>query len=178
MPAISFDANGEVIDPDETMTAVGDGLATALARLKNAETKSRIVILLSDGVSNTGAVEPDDAAAAAKLGIRVYTIGVGANGEAPYPVMTPWGPDVQNMQVEIDEQLLKDIASATGGSYFRATDNTKLAEIYSEINRMEKTRTTVDSFPVYKDLFPRYAVIALVCLLLEMLLAVLLRRMP
>ena len=74
--------------------------------------------------------------------------------------------------------LLKQIAEATGGRYFRATDNTKLAEIYSEINRMEKTRTTIDSFPVYKDLFPRYAVIALVCLLLEMLLAVLLRRMP
>ena len=82
------------------------------------------------------------------------------------------------MKVEIDEQLLKDIASETGGSYFRATDNTKLAEIYSEINRMEKTRTTVDSFPVYKDLFPRYGIIALACLLLELLLSVLLRRLP
>ncbi|MBQ5983468.1 MAG: VWA domain-containing protein [Bacteroidales bacterium] len=163
----------------EDGTAIGNGLATAVARMKDSDAKSRVVILLTDGVNNMGEVTPQTAAEIAQTyGIRVYTIGVGANGEAPYPVMTPWGPDVQNMQVEIDEQLLKDIASATGGSYFRATDNTKLAEIYSEINRMEKTRTTVDSFPVYKDLFPRYAVIALVCLLLEMLLAVLLRRMP
>ena len=163
----------------EDGTAIGNGLATAVARMKDSDAKSQVVILLTDGVNNMGEVTPQTAAEIAQTyGIRVYTIGVGANGEAPYPVMTPWGPDVQNMQVEIDEQLLKDIASATGGSYFRATDNTKLAEIYSEINRMEKTRTTVDSFPVYKDLFPRYAVIALVCLLLEMLLAVLLRRMP
>ena len=163
----------------EDGTAIGNGLATAVARMKDSDAKSRVVILLTDGVNNMGEVTPQTAAEIAQTyGIRVYTIGVGANGEAPYPVMTPWGPDVQNMQVEIDEQLLKDIASATGGSYFRATANTKLAEIYSEINRMEKTRTTVDSFPVYKDLFPRYAVIALVCLLLEMLLAVLLRRMP
>ena len=151
----------------EDGTAIGNGLATAVARMKDSDAKSRVVILLTDGVNNMGEVTPQTAAEIAQTyGIRVYTIGVGANGEAPYPVMTPWGPDVQNMQVEIDEQLLKDIASATGGSYFRATDNTKLAEIYSEINRMEKTRTTVDSFPVYKDLFPRYAVIALVCLLL------------
>ena len=111
-------------------------------------------------------------------GIRVYTIGVGREGEAPYPVMTPWGPDVQNMKVEIDEPLLKQIAAETGGKYFRADDNTKLAEIYSEIGRMEKTRTTVDSFPVYKDLFPKYAVWALVCLLLEVLIRALLRRLP
>ncbi len=163
----------------EDGTAIGNGLATAVARMKDSDAKSRVVILLTDGVNNMGEVTPQTAAEIAQTyGVRVYTIGVGANGEAPYPVMTPWGPDVQNMKVEIDEQLLKDIASVTGGSYFRATDNTKLAEIYSEINRMEKTRTTVDSFPVYKDLFPRYGVIALVCLLLEMLLAVLLRRMP
>ena len=163
----------------EDGTAIGNGLATAVARMKDSDAKSRVVILLTDGVNNMGEVTPQTAAEIAQTyGVRVYTIGVGANGEAPYPVMTPWGPDVQNMKVEIDEQLLKEIASVTGGSYFRATDNTKLAEIYSEINRMEKTRTTVDSFPVYKDLFPRYGVIALVCLLLEMLLAVLLRRMP
>ena len=163
----------------EDGTAIGNGLATAVARMKDSDAKSRVVILLTDGVNNRGEITPQMAAEVAETyGVRVYTIGVGANGEAPYPVMTPWGPDVQNMKVEIDEQLLKEIASVTGGSYFRATDNTKLAEIYSEINRMEKTRTTVDSFPVYKDLFPRYGVIALVCLLLEMLLAVLLRRMP
>jgi Ca-activated chloride channel family protein len=82
------------------------------------------------------------------------------------------------MKVEIDEDLLKNIADMTGGKYFRATDNTKLAEIYSEINRMEKTRTTIDSFPVYKDLFPKYAIAALVCLLLEILTTVMLRKMP
>ena len=92
--------------------------------------------------------------------------------------MTPWGPDVQNMKVEIDEPLLKQIAAETGGKYFRANDNTKLAEIYSEIDRMEKTRTTVDSFPIYKDLFPRFAIWALVCLLLEILIRFLLRRLP
>ena len=103
---------------------------------------------------------------------------MGREGEAPYPVMTPWGPDVQNMKVEIDEPLLKQIAAETGGKYFRANDNTKLAEIYSEIDRMEKTRTTVDSFPIYKDLFPRFAIWALVCLLLEVLIRFLLRRLP
>ena len=97
---------------------------------------------------------------------------------APYPVMTPWGPDVQQMKVEIDEQLLQNIADATGGRYFRATDNTKLSEIYSEINKMEKARTTIDSFPVYKELFGKYALAALICLLLELLVLVLIRRLP
>lgn len=97
---------------------------------------------------------------------------------APYPVMTPWGPDVQQMEVEIDEPLLKDIAAQTGGRYFRATDNTKLSEIYSEINRMEKARTTVDSFPIYKELFSGYALAALACLLLELIIRLLIRRLP
>ena len=163
----------------EDGTAIGNGLATAVARMKDSDAKSRVVILLTDGVNNMGAVTPQDAADIAKTyGIRVYTIGVGANGEAPYPVLTPWGNEVRNMKVEIDEALLKNIADMTGGKYFRATDNTKLAEIYSEINKMEKTRTTVDSFPVYKDLFPKYAIAALVCLLLEILIAALLRKMP
>ena len=163
----------------EDGTAIGNGLATAVARMKDSDAKSRVVILLTDGVNNMGAVTPQDAAEIAKTyGIRVYTIGVGANGEAPYPVLTPWGNEVRNMKVEIDEDLLKNIADMTGGQYFRATDNTKLAEIYSEINRMEKTRTTIDSFPVYKDLFPKYAIAALVCLLLEILITVMLRKMP
>jgi Ca-activated chloride channel family protein len=97
---------------------------------------------------------------------------------APYPVMTPWGVEMQQMKVEIDEDLLKEIASVTGGRYFRATDNTKLSEIYSEINKMEKARTTIDSFPVYKELFGKYALAALICLLLEMLVRLLIRRMP
>ena len=147
--------------------------------MKDSDAKSRVVILLTDGVNNSGEVDPGMAAEIAKTyGIRVYTIGVGRQGEAPYPVMTPWGPDVQMMPVQIDEDLLRRIASETGGKYFRADDNTKLSEIYSEINRMEKTRTTVDSFPVYKDLFTRYAVAALVCLLVEMLLRALMRKLP
>ena len=160
-------------------TAIGNGLATAIARMSSSDAKSRVVILLTDGVNNTGEVAPMTAAEIAKTyGVRVYTIGVGANGMAPYPVMTPWGPDVQQMEVEIDEPLLKDIAAQTGGRYFRATDNTKLSEIYSEINRMEKAQTTVDSFPIYKELFSGYALAALACLLLELIIRLLIRRLP
>lgn len=163
----------------EDGTAIGNGLATAVARMMDSEAKSRVVILLTDGVNNSGEIAPQTAAEIAKnYGIRVYTIGVGANGMAPYPVMTPWGVELQQVKVEIDEDLLKGIAQTTGGRYFRATDNTKLAEIYAEINKMEKARTTVDSFPVYKDLFQKYAVPALVLLLLELLLSLLIRRLP
>lgn len=163
----------------EDGTAIGNGLATAVARMKDSDAKSRVVILLTDGVNNCGEIAPETAAEIAKTyGVRVYTIGVGANGTAPYPVMTPWGVQMQNVKVEIDEKLLSEVAATTGGRYFRATDNTKLAEIYSEINKMEKSRTTVDSFPVYKELFGKYAIAALICLLLELVVRLLLRRMP
>lgn len=163
----------------EDGTAIGNGLATAVARIMDSDAPSRVVILLTDGVNNSGEVAPLTAAEIAKTyGIRVYTIGVGANGTAPYPVMTPWGVDMQNVKVEIDEELLKGISDVTGGRYFRATDNTKLAEIYAEINKMEKARTTIDSFPVYKELFGRYALVALLCLLLELFVKMLLRRLP
>jgi Ca-activated chloride channel family protein len=164
----------------EDGTAIGNGLATAVARMKDSDAKSRVVILLTDGVNNRGEITPQMAAEIAKTyGIRVYTIGVGANGMAPYPVMTPWGVEVQNVKVEIDEDLLSEIADATGGRYFRATDNTKLAEIYSDINKMEKARTTVDSFPVYKELFGTYALLALLALLLELLFNwFVIRRLP
>jgi Ca-activated chloride channel family protein len=163
----------------EDGTAIGNGLATAVARMADSDAKSRVVILLTDGVNNSGEIAPLTAAEIANTyGVRVYTIGVGANGTAPYPVMTPWGVDIQRVEVEIDEDLLKSIAETTGGRYFRATDNTKLAEIYSEINRMEKARTTIDSFPVYKELFMRYALLALACLLLELMLRLLFRRLP
>lgn len=163
----------------EDGTAIGNGLATAVARMAESDAKSRVVILLTDGVNNSGEIAPQTAAEIAKTyGIRVYTIGVGANGTAPYPVMTPWGVEIQKVEVEIDEDLLKGIAETTGGRYFRATDNTKLAEIYTEINKMEKARTTIDSFPVYKELFTRYALIALACLLLELLLGLFLKRLP
>lgn len=164
----------------EDGTAIGNGLATAVARMKDSDAKSRVVILLTDGVNNRGEVSPNMAAEIAKTyGVRVYTIGVGKEGMAPYPVMTPWGVEVQNVKVEIDEALLAEIAESTGGRYFRATDNTKLAEIYSEINKMEKARTTVDSFPVYRELFGMYALLALLFLLLELILNwFVIRRLP
>ena len=164
----------------EDGTAIGNGLATAVARLKDSDAKSRVVILLTDGVNNRGEIAPETAAEIAKTyGIRVYTIGVGAKGEAPYPVQTPWGIQVQNMKVEIDEGLLQKIAETTGGKYFRATDNTKLMEIYSEINKMEKNRTTVDSFPVYSERYMDFAIWALVLLLLELLFKfVIIKRLP
>ena len=164
----------------EDGTAIGNGLATAVARLKDSDAKSRVVILLTDGVNNSGEVSPQMAAEIAKTyGVRVYTIGVGKEGMAPYPVMTPWGVQVQNMKVEIDEELLKEVAESTGGRYFRATDNTKLAEIYSEINKMEKARTTVDSFPIYKELFVQYALLALLAILLELVFNwFIIRRLP
>ena len=162
----------------EDGTAIGNGLATAVARMADSDAKSRVIILLTDVVNNSGEIAPLTAAEIANTyGVRVYTIGVGANGTAPYPVMTPWGVDIQRVNVEIDENLLKTIAETTGGRYFRATDNTKLAEIYSEINRMEKARTTIDSFPVYKELFTRYALLALACLLLELILRFFIRRL-
>lgn len=164
----------------EDGTAIGNGLATAVARMQGSDAKSRVVILLTDGVNNRGEITPQTAADIAKTyGIRVYTIGVGANGTAPYPVITPWGVQMQDVEVEIDEDLLKGIAETTGGRYFRATDNTKLSEIYSEINKMEKARTTIDSFPVYKELFMAFALVALICLLLEVVFnAFILKRLP
>lgn len=156
----------------EDGTAIGNGLATAVARMKDSDAKSRVVILLTDGVNNRGEISPAMAAEIAKTyGVRVYTIGVGTDKEsAPYPVMTPWGVEIQNVKVEIDEALLSQVAESTGGKYFRATDNTKLAEIYSEINKMEKVRTSVDSFPVYKELFGKFALLALLAIMLELVL--------
>lgn len=161
-------------------TAIGNGLATAVSRLKESDAKSRVVILLTDGMNNAGEIAPQMAAEIAKTyGIRVYTIGVGAMGTAPYPVQTPWGIQMQQMQVEIDEDLLNSIAETTGGKYFRATNNAKLSEIYGEINKMEKSRTTVDSFPVYSELFPKFALVALIAILLEVLFRfVIIKRLP
>jgi Ca-activated chloride channel family protein len=164
----------------EDGTAIGNGLATAVARLKDSDAKSRVVILLTDGVNNRGEITPLTAAEIAKtFGIRVYTVGVGAMGMAPYPVPTPYGIQLQQMQVEIDEDLLRQISQITEGAYFRATDNTKLMEIYGEINKMEKTRTLVDSFPIYKELFMQFALICLLALAFELLFRlVVLRTLP
>lgn len=164
----------------EDGTAIGNGLANAVARLKDSESPSKVIVLLTDGVNNRGEIAPQMAIEIAKTyGVRVYTIGVGAMGMAPYPVMTPFGPDVRQIEVQIDEPLLKQIAEETGGVYFRATDNTKLMEIYNEINKMERIKTTVDSFPVYEELFMKFGVVALILLLLEMFLRLfVIRRLP
>lgn len=164
----------------EDGTAIGNGLATAVARLKDSDAKSKVVILLTDGVNNTGEISPQMAAEIAKTyGIRVYTIGVGAMGTAPYPVQTPFGIELQQVEVEIDEELLQNIADQTDGKYFRATDNTKLLEIYSEINKLEKNKTLVDSFPIYKELFMWFALAALAALAAELFLKwFVVREMP
>lgn len=164
----------------EDGTAIGNGLATAISRLKDSDAKSRVVILLTDGVNNCGEIAPQMAAEIAKTyDVRVYTIGVGAMGTAPYPFMTPWGVQMQDVEVQIDEELLASIAEETGGKYFRATDNTKLLEIYGEISKMEKNKTTIDSFPIYTELFHRYAFIALLALALELLFRMfVIKRLP
>lgn len=161
-------------------TAIGNGLATAVARLVESDARSRVVILLTDGVNNSGEVAPQMATEIAKqYGIRVYTIGVGKEGMAKYPVMTPWGVQLQDVKVEIDEPLLKEIAQATGGKYFRATDNTTLAEIYNEINQMETGRTTITDVVTYEELFMMYVLLALGALMMELLLDwFVIRRMP
>ena len=159
----------------EDGTAIGNGIATAVARLKESDAKSRVVILLTDGVNNCGEISPQMATEIAKTyGVRVYTIGIGAMGEAPYP--TDYG--IQMVKVDIDEPLMKQIAADTGGKYFRATDNTKLAEIYAEINKMEKTRTIVDTYPQYKELFMRFALIALLAVILEVVMRLFTRHLP
>jgi Ca-activated chloride channel family protein len=155
----------------EDGTAIGAGLATSVNRLKDSKAISKVVILLTDGVNNKGAVAPLTAAEIAKtFGIRVYTIGVGTIGSAPYPFKTQFGIQYQNIDVKIDEEMLKEMASITGGMYFRATDNVRLKDIYSEIDQMEKTRIQVTNYnkPVEKYLL--WIMIAAALLCLELLL--------
>ena len=125
----------------EDGTAIGNGLATAVARLKDSDAKSKVVILLTDGVNNTGEISPQMAAEIAKTyGIRVYTIGVGSKGEAPYPVFTANGTQYVNMKVDIDEKMLTEIAGTTNANYFRATSTSGLRDVYEEIDKLEKTK--------------------------------------
>lgn len=155
----------------EDGTAIGDGLGTAVSRLKESKAISRVIILLTDGVNNRGSIDPLSAAEIAKLyKIWVYTIGVGTRGMAPYPFKTPFGTQYQNIQVEIDEGLLQKISDMTGGKYFRATGNSKLTEIYKEIDKMEKSRIDVLEFrKKYEEYLP-LALIALGLFILEVLL--------
>ena len=152
-------------------TAIGNGLATAVSRIKDSDAKSKVIILLSDGENNMGEVAPLTAAEIAKtFGIRVYTIGVGTVGTAPFPVNTVFGQQIQNVEVNIDEQMLTEIANITGGHYFRATNNNKLAEIYKEIDEMEKTKTEVQEFTKTSEEFLPFALLALLLLLIEIVL--------
>ncbi len=152
-------------------TAIGDGLATAINRLKDSEAISKVIILLTDGLNNSGSVDPYTAAELAKLyGIRVYTIGVGSYGTAPFPVQTMFGVQYQQMKVEIDEKMLTTIANSSGGKYFRATSNQKLTEIYDEIDKLERSKIEVTEFRhLHEEFYPLVA-LALALLLLEFIL--------
>lgn len=153
----------------EDGTAIGDGLATALARLKDSQAISKVIILLTDGVSNMGSLDASSAAEIAKMyGIRVYTIGVGTIGTAPYPVQTPFGTELRPMEVKIDEELLKQIAATTDGIYFRATSNKKLQEIYAQIDELEKSKIDVTIFSQKSEEFKPYALLAFLLFLLLM----------
>jgi len=155
----------------EDGTAIGDGLATAVSRLRDSKAISKVVILLTDGVNNAGSVDPMTAAEIAKVfGIRVYTVGVGSYGTAPYPVQTPFGIQLRDMKVEIDEALLQNIANQTDGRYFRATSNKKLEEIYQEIDQLERSKIDVTEFKRKHEEFFPLVVLALGLLLLEFLL--------
>ncbi|RMG62300.1 MAG: VWA domain-containing protein [Calditrichaeota bacterium] len=162
-------------------TAIGNGLATAVARLKESRAKSKVIILLTDGRNNAGEVDPITAAQLAQtFNIRVYTIGAGTRGRALYPVEDPiFGKRYVSMQVEIDEDLLRRIAEMTGGRYFRATDSEKLRQIYKEIGELEKTRIEVKEFTRYRELYVWFAGLALALLVVEVVLGnTYLRKLP
>lgn len=164
----------------EDGTAIGLGLANAVNRLKDSPDKSKVVILLTDGVNNRGAIAPATAAELAKTyGIRVYTIGVGTYGEAPYPVQTPFGIQMQNVPVEIDEDVLRQIATLTGGKYFRATDNDKLTQIYQEIDQLEKSKIEVRHFSKKNEKYFVFGLIGMCLLIAQALLRyTVLRKIP
>lgn len=155
----------------EDGTAIGDGLAVAVNRIKDSKAKSKVIILITDGVNNTGQIDPLSAAAFAKnYGIRVYTIGIGTQGMAPYPYQTPFGKQYQNMPVEIDEALLKNIANGTNAKYFRSTKNASLESIFKEIDSMEKSLINVSFYHQTKDVGYRFCFVALILLVVETLL--------
>ena len=161
-------------------TAVGMGLANAVSRLKESKAKSKVIILLTDGSNNMGDISPLTAAQIAKsLGIRVYTIGVGTNTVAPYPVMVGGTTQYVNVPAEIDTKTLKDIAQSTDGGFYRATNNAELKEIYNDIDRLEKTKMDVKKFSKRYEAYEPFALIAILSLLLEILLRLtILRRIP
>lgn len=155
----------------EDGTAIGLGLANAVNRMKDSPTKSKVVILLTDGSNNRGDIDPLTAAEIAKtFGIRVYAVGVGSHGQARVPVQTPMGVQYMTMDSEFDETALQNIASTTGGQYFRATDNNSLKQIYEQIDQLEKTKLRVREYAKHTDTFAPFLMAALLCLLAEILL--------
>ncbi|RLD62734.1 MAG: aerotolerance regulator BatA [Bacteroidetes bacterium] len=164
----------------EDGTAIGMGLANGVNRLKDSDAISKVIILLTDGVNNMGAIDPiTSAQLAQKFGIRVYTVGVGKNGFAPYPVQTMFGIQYQDMEVKIDEKTLKKIAKITDGKYFRATNNNKLKQIYKEINKLEKSKIEIKKFSSKNDEFMPLAYLAIILLLSILLLRyTILRNIP
>lgn len=167
----------------EDGTAIGDGLATAVNRLRESDAKSKVIILLTDGVNNRGAIAPLTAAEiASEQGIRVYTIGVGTEGMAPYPAADIYGQMTGGtvmVPVEIDEKILQAIADKTHGQYFRATDKAKLKAIYDQINKLEKSKVEISEYTTYHELFLLWVLAGIVLLLLEFLLSnLVLKRLP
>ncbi len=164
----------------EDGTAIGMGLANAVSRLKDSKAKSKVVILLTDGSNNRGDISPMTAADIAKsLGIRVYTIGVGTNKVAPYPMPVAGGVQYVNIPVEIDNKTLSDIAHATDGDFYRATNTKELRKIYSEIDQLEKSKLNVKKFSKKYEAYQPFALAALIALLVELLLRItIFRRIP
>ena len=164
----------------EDGTAIGNAIANGVNRLKDSRAKSKVMILLTDGVNNAGEVDPISAAQIAReFNIRVYTIGVGTRGEAPYPVQTPFGTRYQMVPVEIDENVLKEIAKTTDGEYFRATNNRKLEEIYNTIDKLEKTKLEITSYRNAKELYYSWLGSGIILLVLELGLSrTVLRKLP
>ena len=156
----------------EDQTAIGSGLATAISRLKDSKTKSKVIILLTDGANNTGNISPKMAADLAKtFGISIYTIGVGSGaGEAPYPIQTALGVVVRNMPVDLDEPTMRQIADVSGGAYFRATDNESLLAIYKKIDQLEKTKLSTRNYHTTYEEFFVFVLAAALLLLLEFVL--------
>lgn len=161
-------------------TAIGLALANGVNRLKDSKSKSRVMILLTDGVNNRGEIDPITAAKiAATYGIRVYTVGVGAQGEAPYPVETPFGIQRRLIPADLDEKTLTGVADMTGGKYYRATDNKKLKAIYKEIDQLERTRIEVTAYKRYSERFYNWLLLGLVVLFFEVSLSsTFLRKIP
>ena len=155
----------------EDGTAIGMGLANAISRLKDSQAKSKVIILLTDGSNNRGEISPMTAAEMAKsFGIRVYTIGVGTNGTAPYPVQGAFGKQYINVAVEIDENVLRQIAQTASGQYYRATSNSKLKEVYEEIDKLERTKLQVKEFSKNQEEYQPLALALILSILLSILL--------